>query len=64
MFGTLRAWVRYDTLQKLLPEFSIMGKKKTTALLEAAGKFIMLYNTLRVLKVKEVEWRGKKYRIS
>ena len=63
VLATLRAWVRYSAMQKLLPEFSSMGKKKTTVMLEAAGKFIMLYNTLRVLMVKEVEWRGKKYRI-
>ena len=64
VMSTLRAWVRYSAMQKLLPEFSSMGKKKTTVLLEAAGKLLMFCNTLRVLRIREVEWRGKKYKIT
>ncbi len=61
--STLRAYIRYSTLQKALPEFSRMGMKKTTVFLEGPGKILMFYNTLRVIMVKEVEWRGKKYSV-
>ncbi|MDI6722418.1 MAG: glycosyltransferase family 2 protein [Candidatus Aenigmarchaeota archaeon] len=63
VLSTLRAWLRYSTLQRLLPEFAHFEKKKTTILMEAAGKFLMFYNTLRAMTIREVEWRGKKYRV-
>ncbi|MBI2580152.1 MAG: glycosyltransferase family 2 protein [Candidatus Aenigmarchaeota archaeon] len=63
VLSTLRAWLRYSAMQKLLLVFAHLGMKRTTILMESIGKMLMFYNTLRVLKVKEVEWRGKKYRI-
>lgn len=64
VFATLRTWIRYSTLQKLMPEFSHLGMKKTAILMEGIGKALMFYNTLRVLTIREIEWRGKKYLIS